>query len=345
MSNLYLLLLKLYTEEQPLVLATITGTDGSFLLMPGSTALFNDNGLIAGTIDDEIPGNKVQPLALQLLRSKKSGYFHFDFAKNNEESFCGGKVEILIETLTANSLLPIEKMKESLDLRTPGVLATTVIINGDLEASIERTWITERTADPHLYGDALVKEIKKLLEVRYPYSAVKLADHNRLVFLEPIFPPPQLIIAGAGHIGKTLSHFAKLLDFETTVIDDREAYANRYNLPDADHIISGNSGEVLEEMDFTRDTYIIIATRSDKEDVKALRPCIGSEAAYIGVVGSQNKISVMREEFMKKGWAEPREWKDIHALPGMDFQANTVQEIALNIAEELVLVKNGYKRS
>ncbi len=56
-------------------------------------------------------------------------------------------------------------------------------------------------------------------------------------FLEPVSPLPELIIAGAGHIGKALSHLGKLIGFEVTVIDNRSEYANNYNLPDADHII------------------------------------------------------------------------------------------------------------
>ena len=57
-------------------------------------------------------------------------------------------------------------------------------------------------------------------------------EPTSLFFLEPVFPQSRLVIAGAGHIGKTLAHLAGMLDFEVTVIDDRPEYANSENIPE-----------------------------------------------------------------------------------------------------------------
>lgn len=163
--------------------------------------------------------------------------------------------------------------------------------------------------------------------------------------LEPISPPAHLIIAGAGHIGKALSHIGKLLDFEVTVIDERAEYANPVNLPDTDHIIVKDVGEAIDELQIGPDTYVVIVTRGHKDDAKALRACIGSDAAYIGMIGSKNKVSLMRTEFIQNGWAEPGKWKDIHAPIGLEIQSISVEEIAISIAAQLILVKNTKKTS
>jgi len=99
-------------------------------------------------------------------------------------------------------------------------------------------------------------------------------------------------------------------------------------------------GKAMSELDIAHDTYVVIVTRGHKDDAKALRECIGSEAAYLGMIGSKNKVSLMREEFIRKGWAEPREWKDIHAPIGLDIHSQCVQEIAISIAAQLIQVKN-----
>ena len=96
----------------------------------------------------------------------------------------------------------------------------------------------------------------------------------------------------------------------------------------------------MDEIQIATDTYIVIVTRGHKDDAKALRPCIVSDAAYIGMIGSKNKVSLMRTEFIQKGWAEPHEWNAIHAPIGLDIQSKSVQEIAISIAAQLILVKN-----
>ena len=57
------------------------------------------------------------------------------------------------------------------------------------------------------------------------------------VFIEPIEPPPQLVILGAGHVGLQLGRLAPALGFRVTVVDDRERFANRERFPDADNVV------------------------------------------------------------------------------------------------------------
>src|SRR5215468_6315217 len=47
------------------------------------------------------------------------------------------------------------------------------------------------------------------------------------IFIEPILPPATLYIFGAGHVAQSLYRTARLAGFDVSVIDDREAYANR----------------------------------------------------------------------------------------------------------------------
>src|SRR2546425_768533 len=58
------------------------------------------------------------------------------------------------------------------------------------------------------------------------------------VFVEPVVPLPQAFIFGAGHISKSLSKVLTIAGFETHVIDDREAFANRDRFPVAAEMIA-----------------------------------------------------------------------------------------------------------
>src|SRR5450432_3540608 len=59
------------------------------------------------------------------------------------------------------------------------------------------------------------------------------------VFVEPVIPSPRAIIFGAGHISKSLSRVLTMAGFLTTVVDDRETFANRERFPEADEVMAG----------------------------------------------------------------------------------------------------------
>jgi xanthine dehydrogenase accessory factor len=161
-----------------------------------------------------------------------------------------------------------------------------------------------------------------------------------LAFAEFINPLPRLVIAGAGHLGRALSHLGKLLDFEVTVIDDRPEYANIRNLPDADHIVAEDIGRSMAAVDTDTDTYCVIVTRGHNHDCEALRPLIGAGAAYVGMIGSHHKVAVMKKRFLNEGWATREQWDQIHAPVGIPIGSQTVQEIAVSIAAQLVEIRN-----
>ncbi|HJN18834.1 MAG TPA: XdhC family protein, partial [Armatimonadota bacterium] len=74
-------------------------------------------------------------------------------------------------------------------------------------------------------------------------------------------------------------------------------------------------------------------------DADALEACIGSDAAYIGMMGSRRKIALMRRSFIENGLATEPEFDRVYAPIGLDIGAETVAEIATSIAAQLVSVR------
>ena len=108
------------------------------------------------------------------------------------------------------------------------------------------------------------------------------------------------------------------------------------NIPDADHLIVKDIGLAMADLDYTGDTYIVIATRGHTSDAEALKPCIGSGAAYVGMIGSKHKVAIMKKRFMDSGLATGEQWARIHTPIGISIGSVTVQEIATSIAAQLV---------
>jgi xanthine dehydrogenase accessory factor len=353
MKNIYLQILELQPSSVPLVLATVIRTNGSTPQKPGSSALFTEKGLFSGTVGGGMVEGKIHKIAMDAILSGESGQFSFNLANDitrTEDAICGGQIDILVDANMDNHLLILEKIKQSMADRNPGVLITRVSGNGK-EMCIDRYWTSQD------YSSDLSRDIAAGVEpeILKMLSAGRQSEYRELeltvtgeksasqIFLEPIFPPEQLIIAGAGHIGRALAHLGSRLDFEITVIDDRPEYANLENVPDSDHIILKNIGNAMRDLEKNNNTYVVIVTRGHKDDAEALKPCIGSGLAYTGMIGSRNKIAAMRADFLEKGIADEKQWEKIHAPVGLDIKSQTVEEIAISIAAQLVLVRNSRK--
>jgi xanthine dehydrogenase accessory factor len=351
MKNIYLQILD-NLDTSPMVLATVTGTQGSTPQKPGSSALFNKNGLLSGTVGGGIVEGKVQKISIDALSSGQSGHFQFNLANdisNTEEAICGGQISILIDANLNNHIAVFNQVKQSIDDRIPGILITMVSRFTEDTVLINRYWMS-KSFRPQIPLPFLEKIEPAAMDLISENNVLAFREMELIIpgeepasvfYLEPLFPIPKLVIAGAGHIGRALSHFGNMLGFEVTVIDDRSEYANNENLPDASHIIVKDIGDAMKQIGKNDDTYVVIVTRGHKDDAAALRSCIASDLAYTGMIGSREKISAMRISFIEKGWATAEQWDKIYAPVGLEIKSQTVEEIAVSIAAQLVLVRNG----
>jgi len=353
-ENIYLKVLNQKSDNFPLVLATVTGTEGSTPQKSGSSALFGKPGLITGTLGGGVVEGKVQKIANTALKSKQSGLYTFNLSNDiskTEEAICGGQISILVDANINNSIPVFRQLKSSFDARIPGVLITMVTRFDEKTVLINRYWMSSISIPeiPVAFLEKIQPVVAEMLskQLQGDYRSIEISEEGEepssVFYLEAVFPLPQLIIAGAGHIGKALTHLGALVGFEVTVIDDREEYANYINIPDASHIVVNDIGEAMKLVGKGDDRYVVIVTRGHKDDAAALKICIGSDLAYTGMIGSKKKIAAMRNDFLDKGWATPEQWDRIYAPVGIDIKSQSVEEIAVSIVAQLVLVRNGRK--
>lgn len=351
LKNLHAGLLNLIEDGVPVALATIIDTSGSTPQVPGFSALFTARGLGLGTLGGGILEKDAEARAKAGLEAGRSQLYTYalDADPNTPEgAICGGSARILIDAAPAVHAPAVRALCESQRARIPGVLATH-ISGPDENPVLRRRWIPERQEGPAARGSmaaGLRGPVASVLERRRArlFRGGDLQPGSEpgsgVVFLEPIFPLPRLVIAGAGHIGKAVAHLGHRLEFEVTVIDDRPEFANAENLPDADSIIVGDIGSSMAELDPGPETYIVIATRGHRHDGEALRACISASCAYLGMIGSRTKITLMRDRFLDEGWASPGLWGRVHAPIGIEIGSQTVEEIAISIAAQLVEVRS-----
>lgn len=164
------------------------------------------------------------------------------------------------------------------------------------------------------------------------------------IFVEPIVPRAVLYLFGAGHVGFHLARVAHLAGFEVIVTDDRDAYANRERFPDAREIHARELDEVLAELAPCERSYIAIATRGHRDDMRVLRWAVQTPARYIGMIGSKRKAITVYRELVKEG-LNPELFDRVHSPVGLDIGAVTPEEIAISIMAELIAVRRHAERT
>jgi xanthine dehydrogenase accessory factor len=353
-KHIYLELLERIQNGDPCAVATVTGTIGSTPQKPGSSAIIGNEGIVAGTVGGGVVELKTEKAGVEAMHSKQTGYYRFDLdhdISDEEAAICGGGMRIFLDATPEKHISVFQSVKEAAFDRVPGVLVTFCNIPSGSDCNIDRLWLTKNNfqgVDENLPNEvAVIAETMLANPNPDEFREITLKDEEnekQLVFLESIVPLPRLIIAGAGHVGKALSHLGKLLDFEVTVWDDRTELANKKYLPDVQRILTGNLEESLGEITVDCDTFIVIVTRGHKNDADVLRMFIGSNARYIGMIGSRKKVAQVRESFLKNGWTTTEQWEKIHAPVGLEIHSKTVQEIAVSIAAQLVMVRNQLKK-
>lgn len=348
MNNIYARLLD-ELKDKKLVAATIVTTKGSSPQVPGVSALFSKKGLLTGTLGGGVLEARAGKRAQESLESGKSSLVRFDLSSDvssEEEAICGGEATILLDANPEQNQAAFQRLVVSLDRRRPGILVTHIQRTGEEIRRVSRSWIAKDEifgAEAERQDMPLREEIKKSLSTARPLflsGNETRVEEKKDVYLEPQFPLSHLVIAGAGHVGQAVAHLGHLLDFEVTVIDDRPEFANKERVPEADHIIVGDIGKAIAKMPKTENTYFVIVTRGHSYDADVLQACIRSDVAYIGMIGSERKISLMRDKFIDKGWATANQFDRVFAPIGIEIQSKTIQEIAVSIAAQLVQVRN-----
>jgi xanthine dehydrogenase accessory factor len=151
------------------------------------------------------------------------------------------------------------------------------------------------------------------------------------IYLEPFLPKPQLLIVGRSPVAQTISHLGRLLDFKVTVADPE---ARNESFPDAD--------VVLTDLNVVRDhindeSFVVVATMGNGDE-EGLLAVAGARPRYLGLVASAKKSEALFEYARTKG-VTAEDIATFKCPAGVDLGGETLPEIALSVAAELVRVR------
>jgi xanthine dehydrogenase accessory factor len=128
-------------------------------------------------------------------------------------------------------------------------------------------------------------------------------DDGRKVFAEIYGPAPRLLVIGAVDTAEALCAAAKQLGWRTIVADARGKFATKERIPSADELL-------------------------------------GTEAFYIGALGSRRNQERRRERLLEAG-VEEHQFERVSGPTGLDIGADSPAETALSILGEILATRAG----
>ncbi|MBW4655543.1 MAG: XdhC family protein [Kaiparowitsia implicata GSE-PSE-MK54-09C] len=302
--------------QQAAVLATVIATTGSVPREVGAKMFVEADGRIVGTVGGGAGEAKVIQQAQAVLAQGVKQRVTVDLSGNMAtqrptEGICGGTMQVWLERWSGT-----------------GAIALLHTLLHTLDSGQSITLVTPLALDQAPY----------LLPADAPYP-----PH---AFVETLYPPPVLLIIGAGHCGEQLATVAHQIGFQVMVQDDRPEWANPQRYPQAAHIwhqpIAALVGEGAIALAHHTQLYVALVTRGYPYDLDALQALLtrSTPCRYIGMIGSKKRVNQVFHTLQASGVAAET-LTQIYAPIGLDIGALTPAEIAVSIAAELILVRRG----
>jgi xanthine dehydrogenase accessory factor len=291
------------------VLGTVVRTWGSSPRPPGSLMIVRDDGQVAGSLsggcieDDLIERVKRGELASRLPQTTTYGV-----TADEAQRFglpCGGTVQIVLEPLSAGSLL-----RELL-----AAIESHRVVRRRLEVA---TGIVSLT--PSDEGDML----------RFDGQVLETVHGPRL----------RLLIIGAGQLSRYLASMAVMLDYGVTVCDPREEYHEGWEAIEGVTLSRLMPDDLVIAMNLDPHSAVVALTHDPKLDDLALMEALKTPAFYVGALGSRRNNEARRQRLLQFD-VSAAEVARLRGPVGLNLGARTPPEIAMAVVAEMTAVRRG----
>ncbi len=292
------------------VMATVIRTWGSAPRPIGALTAIRDDGMVVGSVsggcieDDMI----LQVRSGDLVRDRPATT-KYGVSAEEAQRFglpCGGTIELVLEPLTKESAIE------------------------DLLARVERHELVKRQLD---MKTGRVTIVPALSNDQLAFDGATLSTVHG--------PRWRMLIIGAGQLSTFLAQMAQGLDYQVTICDPREEYADGWSIAGVD-FRRGMPDDVVTEMNPDGHTAVVTLTHDPKLDDMALLEALKSPAFYVGAIGSKKNNDSRRKRLADFDLSQD-EIARLHGPVGLKLGAKTPPEIAIAILAEMTAIRNGVK--
>lgn len=164
------------------------------------------------------------------------------------------------------------------------------------------------------------------------YKMTCMSEGTVEVFIEPVLPPPHLVVIGKTAIAKALVKLAKTAGYRITAV------AEGITLQTFDKVDELITQMKLEEVKISPSSSIVICTQGE-QDEDAIEQALQKNCTYIGFVASRKKKAGVFENLQQQG-VDKKKLDTIKSPAGLDITAKRPEEVAISILAEIIQVHN-----
>ena len=158
--------------------------------------------------------------------------------------------------------------------------------------------------------------------------------------LTTVFGPKwRLLLIGAGQLSQAVAQMAQMLDFEVLVCDPRDEYVTTLRMDGVTRAM-GMPDDAVRALAPDAHTAIVALTHDPKLDDMALLEALGSDAFYVGALGSRRNQQARKQRLAEHFDLTADALARLHGPVGLSMGAKTPAEIAVSIIAQIVQVKN-----
>jgi len=331
-----------HSDDESLVLVSLTATQGSTYRKPGALMLISRDNAYEGMISGGCLEGDLLHHAAEVFDSGIPKAVTYDMHAGDELVWgmglgCDGVIHLLLQRLdSGQGFAVLEFIQKSLITNEPVMMA--LVIDSELTGLPVGT-LSLRSREGHTTGDGqLQKQCAEQCQGEWPqwrHRVLQLPDHK--IMLVNILPRPRILLCGAGPDAVPVARQVDDLGWACFIVDHRPAFARADRFPENCQVVLTRPDNLQHVIDLTSLDAAVIMSHHLENDASYLRQLTDRDTAtalrYVGVLGPTTRRNGLREMANC-----PDEL--VYGPVGLDIGAELPESIALSILAEIHAVLN-----
>lgn len=340
---------QLKLKNENCVLATIIETFGSTYQKAGARMLINKAGDMTGLLGGGCFERDLVEHAQSVFENGNAKTVFYDMRSSDNVIWglslgCNGAVKVLLQLLQADDgFSPLDIIAEAAEANVSGVLVTLFESSHSDFPSGQSIFIPASTAghQPLLSSAHFpfkTSALQAILQKKPRIESHVISGQTITAFYDPLQPPFQLLIIGAGIDAVPLVESAKALGWRVTLVDHRPGFVKEGRFPLADCLLPLLPEHVNENLKLDQFNALVLMTHNIEYDERYLKAIVNCSIPFIGLLGPMQR----KERLLQSLGSHSAQIKErVFGPVGLDIGAETPEEIALSIMAGIYVELNG----
>jgi len=322
---------------EPLVLATVIGTEGSTYRKPGAHMLIAQDGSSMGLLSGGCVESDLVERAARVLASSTAEVATYDARTSDDPVWglglgCEGAMRILLQLLDAASgYQPFAYVAECISRHEPGAVAV-VVESQDARHPPGASW---HAASKNVTGpDVRIIDCCRRHAREGGFEMLTLGTAGMAVtaFVTAVSLPARLLVLGAGPDAVPVSEIASLIGWQVTLADHRPGYLEAGRFPEGTRLVELRPERLAATLALANFDAAVVMSHNLDHDAQYLRALASAPIPYVGLLGPaarrQRLLAELGEDAARLG-------QRLFGPVGLDIGARTPEAIALAIVAEI----------